>query len=143
MAVLKRFSYDNIVEHNPTAPDPVDYDGGGGSGGETPARIIPGGTISVAYTGALTSGQTFVELNDFDYPMENPDFLLYVPICVLNNIKYGGLKDYFSGYAIRYDTSTGTPNGITVYLSGVTSNVPSGYETFSANGYVVYVYVGE
>ena len=33
MAVLKRFSYDNIVEHNPTAPDPVDYDGGGGSGG--------------------------------------------------------------------------------------------------------------
>lgn len=35
MAVLKRFSYDNIVEHNPTAPDPVDYDGGeGGEGGE-------------------------------------------------------------------------------------------------------------
>lgn len=29
MAVLKRFSYDNIVEHNPTAPDPVQ--GGGGS----------------------------------------------------------------------------------------------------------------
>lgn len=33
MAVLKRFSYDNIVEHNPTAPDPVDYDGGGDGGG--------------------------------------------------------------------------------------------------------------
>lgn len=32
MAVLKRFSYDNIVEHNPTAPDPVDYDGGGEGG---------------------------------------------------------------------------------------------------------------
>ena len=32
MAVLKRFSYDNIVEHNPTAPDPVE--GGGGSGGD-------------------------------------------------------------------------------------------------------------
>lgn len=29
MAVLKRFSYDNIVEHNPNAPDPVDYEGGG------------------------------------------------------------------------------------------------------------------
>ena len=39
MGTLKRFSYDNIVEHNPTAPDPVDYEGGGeggdGSGIET------------------------------------------------------------------------------------------------------------
>lgn len=36
MAVLKRFSYDNIVEHNPTAPDPVE---GGGGGGGSSARI--------------------------------------------------------------------------------------------------------
>lgn len=34
MAVLKRFSYDNIVEHNPNAPDPVDYEGGGEGGGD-------------------------------------------------------------------------------------------------------------
>ena len=33
MGTLKRFSYDNIVEHNPTAPDPVEGGGEGGGAG--------------------------------------------------------------------------------------------------------------
>ena len=58
MAVLKRFSYDNIVEHNPTAPDPVE--GGGGSGG---GEFIIHVTSEESEEGTVyTADKTFTEI---------------------------------------------------------------------------------
>ena len=66
MGTLKRFSYDNIVIHDPTAPDPVDYDGGGEGGGS-------GGGGSVMYITAdpplpnnpfITASKTFAEVKE-------------------------------------------------------------------------------
>ena len=60
MAVLKRFSYDNIVEHNPTAPDPVE--GGGGSGG-LKYSVVP--SEDFAYLYMKDSEGNFVSYDQF------------------------------------------------------------------------------
>ena len=140
MAVLKRFSYDNIVEHNPTAPDPVE--GGGGSGGETTPRIIVGGSITVFYDGSLTAGQTSLSLDSNAEPMKNPDPSNYISLTILTSIEYGTLKEYFNGYSIK-GTMDDTPNGLVVELSDVSSNIQNLAYPFRAIGFVLYIYMGE
>lgn len=58
MAVLKRFSYDNIVEHNPTAPDPVE--GGGEGGGDGGAGVF---LVTFVDGDTLTCDKTLQEIN--------------------------------------------------------------------------------
>lgn len=69
MGVLKRFSYDNIVIHDPTAPDPVDYEGGGeGGGGCTCAKDTY--VVRLSNDGVLKyrDGETDVALLPSDIP---------------------------------------------------------------------------
>lgn len=64
MAVLKRFSYDNIVEHNPTAPDPVDYEGGGGGSGGVFFVHVTGEWSEEDQQMTYNSEKTFAEIMD-------------------------------------------------------------------------------
>lgn len=77
MAVLKKFSYDNIVEHNPTAPDPVE--GGGGGAGVFHAYFIDDSGYVCDEAGHRLQFDDLVKQD----PTELPVFVMAKPLYTL------------------------------------------------------------
>ena len=104
MGTLKRLSYDNIVEHNPTAPDPVE--GGGEGGGSMPKTYFGGSyTVDIPRSIPASAAIELVPCNiivdeSADFPSGvNPDELL--PIYNVYSLSIPEeLKDYYAGYTI-------------------------------------------
>lgn len=109
MAVLKRFSYDNIVEHNPTAPDPVE----GSGGGEGTPNVIFGGYYEGTYHSDVTTKglRTFSMDRNVIVPpdMELPEG--YTPIAVINKASMPIVNDRleFRGFNVIFGLGSGVP----------------------------------
>lgn len=128
MAVLKRFSYDNIVEHNPTAPDPVDYNGGGsggeggGSGGDSLFII----RVTMTSDDEGTPDKSFDEIIHAYNSGQLPVVYLLLPT-ELGDMEHIATA-YFSSYAIDiqelgFDTIADIQVYDTTHLSTFTAHV--------------------
>jgi len=102
MGTLKRFSYDNIVEHNPTAPDPVE------GGGSMPKTYFGGSYIvDIPRSIPASAAIDLVPCNIIvDEPPHfpsgvNPDELLAIYNIYSLSIPEE-LKDYYAGYYAGY-----------------------------------------
>lgn len=91
MAVLKRFSYDNIVEHNPTAPDPVEG-GGSGGGGIMYINSLPPNADGET----LTPDKTFAEVQEALLNGILPVFRYVVPL-PMGDVIFATLHLYQTG----------------------------------------------
>lgn len=136
MAVLKRFSYDNIVEHNPTAPDPVE----GGGGGSSCGLFIINGTHSVDQA----TGTPSLELDKShdDIMSAAADGLVPVIVasvatggilyCMCTHIIYGPSGP--SGAQIHFASGlTMQKAGSTVILSNIEATIYSSGEVVAVN----------
>lgn len=98
MAVLKRFSYDNIVEHNPTAPDPVE---GGGGGDQS---IIFGGVYRATFSGVIAGRLSSLSMNVTAMsPITQQTPEGYVSVAVAQYVSMSSLGDRYAGYQIGMD----------------------------------------
>ena len=134
MGTLKRFSYDNIVIHDPTAPDPVDYDGGGEGGGEGGCTCVKASYIVFLSNDEILKyrdGETDVALTPSDIPATNGlIFIVYVePDEVLPTYHYYYLT------TVDLDLFTQVPNDL--YFKGASSTKVFVYDA-TAGGFVVH-----
>lgn len=140
MGVLKRFSYDNIVIHDPTAPDPVDYDGGGEGGGDGGEGGGDGGCtctkdsyiVRLSRSGVLTyrDGETDVALMPSNIPANTGLVsITYVEPDAEEPVYY-----YYDLRIVELDTTTFAPTALV--FDGLSGNKIFLYDS-TANGFIV------
>lgn len=129
MGTLKRFSYDNIVIHDPTAPDPVDYEGGG-EGGCTCTKDSY--IVFLSNDGVLKyrDGETDVALLPSDIPADNG--LISITYVVPDDEE--PMYDYYYLKTVELDTSTLAPSVLRFYNGR--NNIPFEYSA-NAGGFIV------